>query len=133
MVCICEICKCTLFYNHNVYKYLLAKIHSLGWKIRKYLPSLVVLLFRNSTDFAQVNTPKISQNAPMAKISLCNKGSKFPKQISKLLKNQFYVLYILDKCLKVKVFKMLQHQTKVMYLILCRFCYFKHVSIIIYG
>ena len=39
----------------------------MDWKIRKYLPSLTVLLIRNSTNFAKVNTSKINQNALIAK------------------------------------------------------------------
>ena len=33
----------------------------------------VILLFRNSTNFVEVNTPKINENAPMAKLSKCEK------------------------------------------------------------
>ena len=62
---------------------------SLGWKIRKYLPLLTVLLFRDSTNFVKVNKSEINQNALIAKISVSKKMSKFPKYIkrrNKLLK-----------------------------------------------
>ena len=36
-------------------------------------------LFRNSPNFAKVNTPEIHQNALLGKISTCEKTSKFPK------------------------------------------------------
>ena len=50
---------------------------SLGWKIRKYLPPLTVLLFRNFTNIVEVNTPKINQNTLNAKKSMCKKTSNF--------------------------------------------------------
>ena len=55
----------------------------MGWKIRKYLPPLTVLLFGNFTNFAKVKTSEINQNALTAKLSICEKTSKFPKQIKK--------------------------------------------------
>ena len=95
----------------------------MGLKIRKYLPPLTVLLFRNSTNFAKVNTSEINQNALIAKISICKKTSKFPKYIKKDTFKLFFkkfstkktatVLYLLDICLKMKVHKMLDHQTNV--------------------
>ena len=84
MVCDCEECKYTLFYKYNVHKHKLAEIHSnisiyLGWKIRKHLPLITVLLLRNSTNFAKVNKPEINQNALTPKISTCKKTPKFSK------------------------------------------------------
>ena len=87
----------------------------MGWKIRKSLPPLTVLLFRNSTN----------QNALIARISICKKTSKFPKidkkketkninkNIKVFAKRIETVLYILNKCLKMKVHKMLERQTNV--------------------
>ena len=43
------------------------------------MPPITVLLFRNSTNFAKVNTSKINENALIAKISMGKKISKFPK------------------------------------------------------
>ena len=38
---------------------------------------------RNFKNFAKDSTPKINQNSLMAKISTCEKTSKFPKYIRK--------------------------------------------------
>ena len=76
------------FHNHYAYKHILVEIHanfkpslsiSLGCEIRKYLPPLIILFFKNSTNFAKVNRSKINQNALIAEISICDKTSKFPK------------------------------------------------------
>ena len=80
-------------------------------------------LFRNSTDFAKVNTSKINQNPLIAEISIREKISKFPKQIKKKQtiknKNNFYqkkvvyLVYLLRKCLKMKVHKVLERQMNI--------------------
>ena len=53
-------------------------------------------------------------------VSICEKTSKFPKQIKKetkkkifLLKNVVYLVYLLDKYLKMKIHKILEHQMNV--------------------
>ena len=56
----------------------------MGWKIRKYLPPLTVLLFRNTTNFAKVNTSQINQNALIAK----NKHMRENVKISKIDKKK---------------------------------------------
>ena len=56
----------------------------MDWKIRKYLPSLTVLLIRNSTNFAKVNTSQINQNALIAK----NKHMRENVKISKIDKKK---------------------------------------------
>ena len=46
----------------------------------KKIPApLTVLRFKNSTNFAKFNTPKINQNSLITKISTYEKKSKFPK------------------------------------------------------
>ena len=50
---------------------------SLGWKRKKHMPSLKVRLFRNSTNLAKVNIPKINQNALIKKRNKLLKNSKF--------------------------------------------------------
>ena len=88
----------------------------MDWKIRKDLPPLTVLLFRNSTNFTEVNAFQINQNALIAKISICENVKKRNKLLKKY---QIYVkkiktaLYLLDKCLKMKIYKMLERQTNV--------------------
>ena len=56
---------------------------SLGWRIRECLPPLTVLLFRNSTNFAKLNTTEVNQNTLVANISTCKKT-----KISKLDKKK---------------------------------------------
>ena len=56
----------------------------MDWKIRKYLPSLTVLLIRNSTNFAKVNTSQINQNTLIAK----NKHMRENVKISKIDKKK---------------------------------------------
>ena len=56
----------------------------MDWKIRKYLPSLTVLLVRNSTHFAKVNTSQINQNTLIAK----NKHMRENVKISNLDKKK---------------------------------------------
>ena len=97
----------------------------MGWKTRKSLSPLTLLPFRNSTNFAKVNTSQINQNALIARISICKKTSKFPKidkkketkninkNIKVFAKRIETVLYILNKCLKMKVHKILERQTNV--------------------
>ena len=83
--------------------------------MRKYVSMLTMLLCRDSTNFAQVNTSEINQNALIAKISICKKTSKFPKYIKKDTFKLFFkkfstkktatVLYLVDICLKMNVHK----------------------------
>ena len=78
----------SFLYKHNVFSWDSVKFkHKLNisfeWKIRKYLPLLTVLLFKNSTNFAEVNTPVINHNALLAKINTYEKKYKFPKLIRK--------------------------------------------------
>ena len=56
----------------------------MDWKIRKHMPSVIVLLIRNSTNFAKVNTSQINQNAVIAK----NKHIRENLEISKIDKKK---------------------------------------------
>ena len=71
----------------------------MGWKIRKYRNSLILLLSRNFTNFAIVNTPEVNQNTPTCKNKHRQKNVKLKE---------------LDQCL--------------MFLIFCRFYYSKHIA-----
>ena len=62
----------------------------MGWKIRKYLSSLTLLLFRNFSNFGKVNTPGINQNALILKMSTCEKLLK----INKFILNRLEMFYI---------------------------------------
>ena len=62
---------------------------SLGWNIRKYLPHLTVLLFRNLTNFPKVNTAEINKKCPNCKNKHMRENVKIPKidkKRNKLLK-----------------------------------------------
>ena len=77
MVCVCKEYKYTLFYKHNVYNHILAEIHSklsvkikhiLGLENKKFHKFCKIpQIFRNPTNFAKVNAPKINQNTLTAK------------------------------------------------------------------
>ena len=104
MVCLCKECRCISFITIMLvsiylvrFIQILALRKSLGWKIRKYLPPLTVLLFRNSTNFVKVKTSEINQNVLIRKISLCEKTSKFPKQIKEETNYQKNNKFLLKK------------------------------------
>ena len=114
---------------------------SLYWKTRKYLPPLTILLLRNSTNFAKVNSSEINQNAWIAKISICKKISKFPKWIKKkqaikkiinfyLKKLQLFFIFLTNVS-KWKYIKCWSVKRTFMYLLLCRSYYFRHIASII--
>ena len=72
--------------NNHAYRRILVEIHSnlnikyiFGLENKKIPASSNPNFFRNSTNFAKVNTSKINQNALIAEISICEKMSKFPK------------------------------------------------------
>ena len=120
------------FYKPNVYKHIswdsFKSKHklsiSLGWKIRKYLPTIIKILFSNFKNFIKVNTLKISLNALIAQ----NKHIQEKVKTFKIDIKSNYYKNQLDKHLRVKINKILRHQT-FMYLRLCscRFYYSKAI------
>ena len=72
------------------------------------------------------------ENIKISKIDKKKRNKLLKNKIKFLLKKIEFVLYLFDKCLKMKLHKILEHQKRMlMYLPLGRSYYFKHILSII--